>query len=250
MSENPHIGHRQRLKNRALTYGLSSLEPHEQIELLLCYAIPQGDLNLLAHELIRRFGSIAGICDADSEALMAVPGIGAHTASLLKLIPELAKAYLMAEAEPVKCYDTADKIKELLIRHYIGIDYESVTLLLFGGKMNLLAFEELHRGSISSAVVSVRTLIERTIAAKANCAVLAHNHPGGIAIPSGDDLSTTRQLAAALDMAGIPLLEHFIIAGNRATPILMQENHHDRMAALPAFDARSFYASPKTEMLT
>ncbi len=247
MPDNPHLGHRKRLKARAAAQGFASLAPHEQVELLLCYAIPQGNVNPLAHRLIERFGSLAGICRAPREELLAVEGIGEHTASLLTLVPELARAYLLAEAAPVECCDSADKLEDLLIRHAIGMTEEVVFLLLLGGKMELLAMEELHHGSFNSVAVSARAIAERAIRLNAAGVVLAHNHPGGIAVPSGDDLHTTQQLAAALDMLGIPLVEHFIIAGSRALPMLMHTNCRGRLAAFEAFDARQFYSHQAAE---
>lgn len=247
MADNPHLGHRKRLKARAEAQGFASLAPHEQVELLLCYAIPQGNVNPLAHRLIDRFGSLPGICRASWEELMEIDGIGAHTALFLSLVPGLVQAYLMAEAAPVVCYDSAAKLEDLLIRHYTGVTEESVTLLLFGGKMDLLALEDLHHGSVSSVTVSARAIVERAIKLNAACVVLAHNHPGGLAVPSGDDLYTTQQLAAALEMIGIPLVEHFVIAGGRAVPLLMRDNCRGRLSALEPFDAQRFYSHEAVE---
>lgn len=247
MAANPHLGHRKRLKTRAQAHGFASLEPHEQVELLLCFAIPQVNVNPLAHQLIDRFGSLAGICRASREELLAIDGIGEHTAALLTLIPGLVQAYLDAEAAPVACYDSTHKLEDLLVRHYISVPYESVTLLLFGGKMNLLACEELHRGSVSSVAVSVRTIIERAVRLNAACVVLAHNHPGGLAIPSGEDLFTTKQIASALELAGIPLLEHFVVAGSRATPLLMRENLAGRSLTAAQIDPQTFYLNNTRE---
>ena len=52
MTENPHKGHRQRVKSRALATGIDSFEDHQILELLLFYAIPMKDTNELAHALI------------------------------------------------------------------------------------------------------------------------------------------------------------------------------------------------------
>lgn len=69
-----HSGHRQRMKEEYLSRGLDGMPEHRTLELLLFYAIPQGDVNGLAHELIERFGSLAGVLDAPVEELMKVPG--------------------------------------------------------------------------------------------------------------------------------------------------------------------------------
>ena len=74
--KNCHVGHRQRLKNRFLRNGEVAFENHELLELLLFYAIPQGDVNPLAHRLMEHFGSLSGVFDASVSDLMQVPGVG------------------------------------------------------------------------------------------------------------------------------------------------------------------------------
>ena len=63
----------------SLARGLAGWPDHRVLELLLYYAIPQGDVNGLAHELVERFGSLAGVLDATAEELCRVPGVGQHT---------------------------------------------------------------------------------------------------------------------------------------------------------------------------
>ena len=77
-----HEDHRKRIKARFLTEGLENFEPHNVLELLLFYTIPQKDTNELAHTLINRFGSLAGVFDASFEDLISVNGISEHTAIL------------------------------------------------------------------------------------------------------------------------------------------------------------------------
>ena len=80
-----HSGHRQRVKTEFLARGVEGWSDHRILELLLFYAIPQGDVNELAHRLVDHFGSLAGVLDASAEELKKVPGVGEHTAVLLKL---------------------------------------------------------------------------------------------------------------------------------------------------------------------
>ena len=85
-----HRGHRDRVKQEFLRGGLGPFSDVRALELLLFYALPQGDVNPLAHALLDRFGSLAGVLDADLADLRTVPGIGDHTAILLKLVPALS----------------------------------------------------------------------------------------------------------------------------------------------------------------
>ena len=110
-----HTGHRQRVKDEFSARGLAGWPDHRVLELLLYYAIPQGDVNGLAHELVERFGSLAGVLDAAEEELCRVPGVGQHTAVLLKLIPAAGARYLQSRAdlgEPVRRTEDAYALLE------------------------------------------------------------------------------------------------------------------------------------------
>ena len=75
-----HAGHRQRFKNKVLETGIEHLPYHEVLEFLLMYAIPQKDVNPLAHELISNFGSFSAVLDADYDQLKKIKGVGHETA--------------------------------------------------------------------------------------------------------------------------------------------------------------------------
>ena len=90
--QNLHAGHRQRLKKRFDAVGLKGFEEHTLLELLLFYAIPQKDTNALAHELIRRFGSLDGVLQASMAQLMQVNGVGENAARMLKVVAAVCQS--------------------------------------------------------------------------------------------------------------------------------------------------------------
>ena len=69
-----------------------------------------------------------------------------------------------------------------------------------------------HRGSITVASISVRKIVQTALNQNAASVVLAHNHPSGYALPSQEDLDTTRTLQTALQSVGIVLADHIIVA--------------------------------------
>lgn len=219
-----HEGHRNRLKDRFLREGLDGFEPHNVLELLLFYSIPQKDTNELAHTLMNRFGSLSAVFDAPPEALMSVPGIKKHSAVLLKLIPAVARYYYTTADEAHEQYDNVEKIGRMLVNKYVGVVDEVVFLLLLDNKFKLLDCVKVHEGSVNSVQITPRKLIELAITKRAAMAVLAHNHPGGVPIPSSEDINTTCVLKSAFDLVGITLLEHILVAQNRYIPLLLRSS--------------------------
>ncbi len=89
-----HKHHRQRLKERFLQEGLDSFDPVNILELMLFYAIPQGDTNPTAHRLLDTFGSLSGVMNASVENLCQVKGVEQHAATLIKLFASVGRRYL------------------------------------------------------------------------------------------------------------------------------------------------------------
>ena len=217
-----HENHRERMKRRFLKEGLDNFEPHNVLELLLFYSIPQKDTNEIAHALMERFGTLSDVLDASFDDLICVPGIKEHSATLLKMIPALSRRYVMEKNRSAAALSSIEKIGEYLVNHYVGINVETVFLLLLDNKFNLIECVKIHEGSVNSSAITLRRLVETALFRRASMAVLAHNHPSGVALPSSDDLFTTREVKRAFDLLEIKLLAHIIVAGNAYLDILNQ----------------------------
>lgn len=215
-----HENHRERVKRRFLTEGLDNFEPHNVLELLLFYSIPQKDTNELAHALIDRFGTLAEVFDASFDDLVSVPGVKEHSAVLLKMVPALSRRYALEKNRITTSLSSIEKIGEYLVNKYVGINVETVFLLLLDNKFNLIECVKIHEGSVNSSAITLRRLIEIALFKRASMTVLAHNHPSGVALPSSDDLFTTREIKRAFDLMEIKLLAHIIVAGNSYLDIL------------------------------
>lgn len=222
-----HEGHRQRLKNRFLEHGLESFEKHNILELLLFYSIPQKDTNDLAHTLLDHFGTLRGVFEADFSELIKIPGIKENTATLIKLIPELAREYMFEEVSEDKVFDTADKLGKYFIRKYIGEVDEVVYLMLLDNGFKLLNVSKIHEGSVNSAKISPRKIMNQVIKHNASMAVVAHNHPNGLAVPSMEDVNTTYNLRHVLENYEVKLIEHILVGGNEYFPIIHETHHSD-----------------------
>ena len=208
-----HEKHRERVKSRFITSGLDDFAPHNVLELLLFYAIPQKDTNELAHSLIEHFGSLDKVFDAPIEELKKIRGISEHSATLIKLIPALARRYTVEKNKKDVAFNDVDIMGKYFVSKYIGVTVETVLLLSLNNKFNAIDCAVIHEGSVNSCEITVRKLAEIAFKNNASMVVLAHNHPSGLAIPSSADLYTTQQLRAALNLLGIKMLAHIVVAG-------------------------------------
>ena len=208
-----HKGHRKRMKERFLRYGLNSFDDHNVLELLLFYAQPRKDTNLLAHRLMDTFGSLDAVFEASPQALMRVEGIGESAALLLHLVPEAARRYRIAKEAPGTILASSSDAGNYLLPLFMNGRSECVYLICLDPKHRVIDCRLLSSGEPTTVAVSIRQIVEIALLQNAAAVILAHNHPNGLALPSAEDRDVTRRLREALSYVNIPLLDHIIVAG-------------------------------------
>ena len=209
-----HKDHRKRLKNRFLQNGLEDFEPHNMLELLLFFGVPQKDTNELAHRLIDRFGSFNRVLDAPYEELLKVDGVGENVATLIKLITPLFRYYhknIDIKDEPL---DTPSRVGGYLTQCYAGFTEEVVSVLALDSLCHIISFDIIGKGDISSAGIRYRSILEIVMRTNAPSVVICHNHPGGLAIPSRQDIIATEKIRDLLGTINVALVDHIVIAGD------------------------------------
>lgn len=205
-----HTGHRERMKAEFLARGLEGWPDHRVLELLLFYTIPQGDVNDLAHELVERFGSLAGVLDASVEELKKVKGVGDHTAVFLRMLPAVLGRYQGARTRLSAIINSPEEAYAWLEPYFFGARNEMVYVLCLDGKRQVLGVRKVAEGSIELAEVNTRRIAEEAIGLRAAQIYVAHNHVSNLAIPSQADWLTTDALRGALRPIGIELIDHLV----------------------------------------
>lgn len=209
-SKHRHTGHRERMKAEFLARGLEGWPDHRVLELLLFYTIPQGDVNDLAHELVERFGSLAGVLDASVEELKKVKGVGDHTAVFLRMLPAVLGRYQGARTRLSAIINSPEEAYAWLEPYFFGARNEMVYVLCLDGKRQVLGVRKVAEGSIELAEVNTRRIAEEAIGLRAAQIYVAHNHVSNLAIPSQADWLTTDTLRGALRPIGIELIDHLV----------------------------------------
>lgn len=221
MSEmNLHKDHRKRMKQRFLQNGLDNFDEHQTLELLLFYCIPRRDTNPVAHRLIDRFHSFAGVLDAPASELRMVDGVDDGTITFLSLLRETIRYYEVSRAVAPCILDTLDACCQYLLPKFYNRRNETVLLLCLDAKCKVLCCYEVGEGSVNSAAIPIRRVVEMALAANATSVVLAHNHPSGVALPSDEDICTTIRVGKALNAVEIQLADHVVVADEDAVSMI------------------------------
>lgn len=205
-----HQGHRQRLKAEFLSGGAQSWSDYRLLELMLCFSIPQGDVNPLAHQLIDRFGSLAGVLDAPVEELCRVKGVGEHTAAYLKLFPAVNGRYLANRTDPGEVILTSEAAGKALAPYFYGAQNEMVYILCLDAKGKNLGACRISEGNQWGSEVNIQNIAVECVKRRCAYFYLAHNHVTNIALPSREDWSATSVVRSALLPLGITLLDHLV----------------------------------------
>lgn len=207
-----HDGHREKMRQRFMTGGLDAFADHEILELLLYYAIPRRDTNPIAHALMERYGSLPAVLSAPMEDLKRTEGIGESAAVLLHLVPQVCRRARLAQVGEDQVLNSSERAGAYLMECFDGESREVIYQLCLDRKGKLLACKRLGEGSVASADLDVRRLVENAILTGASAVILAHNHPSGVALPSDGDYTATMRVRAALNAIGIELADHIIVA--------------------------------------
>ena len=213
LSENVHKGHRQRLKNEILSYDdAAKIPPEKLLEMLLFYGIPQKDTAYIARDMLKRFGGLAGVFEADIDSLTEVKGMTRNAASLIKLMRPIGRAYLLAKYDENVTLKTFEEIGRYIQVKFFNLQAEAFCILCLNRLGEVIYFELISDGGIDSVGVSTRLIVEKVLKTKATAVVIAHNHPGAIALPSAQDIVITEQIALALASVDVNLVDHIILS--------------------------------------
>ena len=97
--------------------------------------------------------------------------------------------------------------------------FEAFWCLYLDARNRLIAWEEVFRGTIDGAAVYPREIVRRALGHGAAALIVAHNHPSGVAEPSGADRAITERLKQALALVDVRLLDHLIVGDGGAVSL-------------------------------
>ncbi len=205
------------MRTRFLKGGLDRFQPHEILEIMLFYALPRGNTNEIAHELIREFHSFSEVLDADLEDLKQIKGISEYAAVFLKLLPQLCRQYQLDKIRDLEILDTVEKLCIYVKAQLFCAVQEQVLLLCLDESLHLLHYEIISTGNTQSVALDTHRIVGCVMQKRSSRVVLAHNHPHAKAEFSDADLFATNQLKQILCGIRVQLLDHIVVGKNGDT---------------------------------
>lgn len=210
-NKNLHSGHRERLRTRALETNLNGFEEHQILELLLGYVIPRKDTNPIAHELIKEFGSLSGVLNAEINDLTKIKGVSNYSASFLVLLKDVFRKYKQSQVKDVTTITNTRQAIEICKSEIADLPQENILILCVDNSNRVTLKKIISTGFSNKTTISIRKIIDVVVKNNSNNIILAHNHPNGKMTPSPEDDETTKNLVFTLALSDIVVLDNIIV---------------------------------------
>lgn len=200
-----------RPREKLMSRGAAALADAELLALLLRTGIAGTGVLQLAQSLLDRFGGLAGLLNADAQALQAVKGLGPAKRAELAAVLEIARRVLAERLAERPGFEQPQAVKDYLRLQLGALDHETFGVMFLDVHHRLIVFETLFRGTLTHTAVHPREVAKRALALNAAAVVLAHNHPSGLAEPSRADELITQSLRQALQLVEVQVLDHVVV---------------------------------------
>ena len=138
---------------------------------------------------------------------------------------------MVKQGEQSKNYtlDSQDAALEYFCNYFADTkDREYFVAAYLNSKHEVITTKEISAGSLNSTSIYPREVLKEALFCNANSVMVAHNHPSGALKASAEDHAATSVLRQSFESTGIQLLDHFIVAGDRAMPLENTSNVYHR----------------------
>ncbi|CUA96340.1 RadC family protein [Thiomonas bhubaneswarensis] len=200
-----------RPREKLLARGPHALADAELVAIVLRTGVRGQSAIDLAAALLDRFGGLHGLLNAPADDLRKVKGLGAAKFAEIAAVLELARRTLSEQMTQQPLLDSPAAVRDYL-RLWLGAQPMEIFAALFlDAQHQLIAAEELSRGTLAYTSVYPREVVKAALRRNAGALILAHNHPSGVAEPSAADRTLTQALQSALALVDVRVLDHLVV---------------------------------------
>lgn len=204
-----------RPRERLLSLGSAVLSDAELLAILIGNGSRHGSALQLAQALLSQYQQPHNLRKASLSDFQCHHGLGPAKYCRIQAALELARRQQRPQLQ--QTLSNSDQVEAVVVAELGSLDHEVMACLFLDGQNRLIALEQLFHGTINTAAVYPRTIIQRALYHNAMHLILAHNHPSGSNEPSSEDQQITQHIATLCRSLDITLLDHLIVANQRAT---------------------------------
>ena len=211
----------ERPREKLLEMGSASLSDAELLAIFIRTGVSDKSAVDLARHLLKQFGSLRRLLEADQKAFSAQLGLGPAKFAQLQAVQEMGRRHMAERLRNKSALENPQAVRDYLKSMLRHEPHEVFGCLFLDSRHQVLTFEALFRGSIDCTSVHPREVVKRALANNAAAVILCHNHPSGNSTPSQADRSLTNLLRKSLELIDVRVLDHFIVGDGE--PLSMAE---------------------------
>ncbi len=193
----------------------------DALKALLEHMHPREDTHALIETLRCHFHSADALFSADARVLERL-GVRKNDALLLSHMTDLVRYLRRTDFDQRPDLGTLASAAPYLVANFHGLQLERFYLFCLDVRGRLKHRVLLQEGTSDGALFSLKAMLSEVVQSSPSAIIFGHNHPGRTLRPSQDDIGCTLDAIRALTVVGVPLLDHVIIAGERA--VSMRDN--------------------------
>lgn len=201
----------ERPRERLLARGAQGLSDAELLAIFLRTGIAGRSAVDLSRDLLAEFGGLRALLKASQADFCRAKGLGQAKYAQLQAVLELARRHLAEELPEKNVLAEPSALSRYLVARLREEPQEVFIGLYLDNRLQLIATEQIARGSLNAATVYPREVVKAALRLGAAAVVFAHNHPSGHPEPSTQDFLLTERLKAALATVEIRVIDHFIV---------------------------------------
>ena len=204
-------GEAQRGESEAPTAKNEAADCHGELrKLLLEYSSSDADT---LDSFLKKYNTNSKLsCVGDTEILNHLNG-DMSTFVFIKLLFSLNSRRITDSFKVGKVYSQSE-LERYLSALFLPLSVESLYLVSLDKEGRVLATDLVSEGSVGALGIVPRRLLDTAVRRRASSVIIAHNHPGGYAIPSAEDKEGTEIIKNAFLSSGINFAAHYVVAGD------------------------------------
>lgn len=201
----------ERPREKLLDLGPKALSDAELLAIFLRVGCVGKSAVDLARELLQEYGGLRPLLEASQADFCRGLGLGAAKYAQLQAVLEMGRRHLSASMKEGDLLTSPELVRRFLSAQLRHQQQEIFAVLFLDNQHRLIAYDEIAYGTIDGATVHSREVVKKAMQRNAAAAILAHNHPSGVAEPSQADRRITERLQEALDLVGVRVIDHMIV---------------------------------------